>query len=1234
MTQSDPRPGYPGNYYRDLRARADIGVIARALLGDRIASDSEREILVDCPRHESQSGRSLSINVHDGLWHCFGCDVGGDVIQLVEFVRSGEVSKCKKGQTTKSHRDARDWLAEKIGMPLLARLALSAEDIAKLEAEEEERGAVYAALAAVAESYHERLLASPEAMAWIREQYGFDESVIKRFKIGFADDGPATVSAMALKGLDTDVLLATGAFRRDSYGRVWPFFEKRITFPYELAGHVVYMIGRRTPWTEDSEFEQGKYKKLPVYEAKKHPDVSKAIDNTVLYGESVLAARPETVLICEGITDTIAAQVAGLAAISPATVTIKDTDIPRIAAALARAKRVVLVLDNELSGVGGESAIRMAKALDRNGAECVIATLPLREKQTKARADLKGLLGDEVFARFESAKTSERKQVISEALANRPGDLDRAATLVTDSKIDVCEWFRLGGTPEEFQVILDQGRDVLDVEISRIPSDDDPRGRASAITGILDYVRNLPPVLQEQALKQIKQATGITLETLHEQIAQLDQAEERAALVERRSSGAPGEPGGGPYREGIHGLDMMVSDEKGDRVRPLTNFKARIICCIHHDDGVQQTSTYEIRCQVGAESKMVRVAAAEFAPLAWVAEHLGPEAIVFAGSTTKDNARAAIQFLSKGGVQYTRVFTHTGWRRLDDGTYAYLHGAGAIGPNGPVADMKVELPQPLAGMVLPTPPDRTQLPAVVEALSGLLVLGPAQIMFPLVSAALRAVFGDTDFTMFLFGVTGAFKTEVATLLQSFYGTGFNARTLPSNFISTANATETLAFTAKDMVFVVDDFVTGGSRQDIQRQHRDGERLLRGQGNRSGRSRLSADATLRAGRAPRGMALVTGEELPARQSARARSLVIELEEGAVTSAKLTRCQAHAGQGLYALFTVGFICWIAPQYEALKQRLRDRALAVRDLLQRDDRHRRTAAIVGELQSGFELALAYLQEIGAISGEKAAELVKTCTAALASAAEAQGQHQLAAEPASLFMRLLRSAISSGQGHFASRHEPQPPPNAESAGWRVDPMQAGGPLKPLGDRLGWVDGDSLYLEPDAAFKAAQGMASESEGIPISVITLGKRLREHGYLASTEQDRGHMTVRVTIGGKRLSLLHLRLDVFNGLAQPSQSAQTPAGDSQDEESESPRQPLGGPSPAHADQPGEPTAAPPAPAGPIGPIGPADNTALHERGERVIDRGTDNPDDAPSSDRYVIDPDGQGEMFPKPPEWED
>ena len=78
-------------------------------------------------------------------------------------------------------------------------------------------------------------------------------------------------------------------------------------------------------------------------------------------------------------------------------------------------------------------------------------------------------------------------------------------------------------------------------------------------------------------------------------------------------------------------------------------------------------------------------------------------------------------------------------------------------------------------------------------------------------------------------------------------------------------------------------------------------------------------------------------------------------------------------------------------------------------------------------------------------------------------------------------------------------------------------------GARVGWLDGDDLYLEPEAAFAAAQRLARESgDAVPVGSKTLHKRLHEKGLLASTEAGRRKLTVRRTLEGQRRAALHLR----------------------------------------------------------------------------------------------------------------
>jgi hypothetical protein len=87
------------------------------------------------------------------------------------------------------------------------------------------------------------------------------------------------------------------------------------------------------------------------------------------------------------------------------------------------------------------------------------------------------------------------------------------------------------------------------------------------------------------------------------------------------------------------------------------------------------------------------------------------------------------------------------------------------------------------------------------------------------------------------GPTGAGKSELVALMQRAYGRSLDARHLPESWASTANRLERVAHALKDSLFVVDDWLPAD-----ERAQREADRLLRAQGNRSGRGRLPRDAT--------------------------------------------------------------------------------------------------------------------------------------------------------------------------------------------------------------------------------------------------------------------------------------------------------------------------------------------------------------------------------------------------------
>jgi len=87
---------------------------------------------------------------------------------------------------------------------------------------------------------------------------------------------------------------------------------------------------------------------------------------------------------------------------------------------------------------------------------------------------------------------------------------------------------------------------------------------------------------------------------------------------------------------------------------PLTNFVAHIAREWKYDDGIGIARTYEVEAVVRGHKLAVTLPAADFGSLTWVDEKLGGDAIVNAGSGTKDHTRAAIKFLSLGHPCETR----------------------------------------------------------------------------------------------------------------------------------------------------------------------------------------------------------------------------------------------------------------------------------------------------------------------------------------------------------------------------------------------------------------------------------------------------------------------------------------------------------------------------------------------------------------------------------------------------
>jgi hypothetical protein len=586
-------------------------------------------------------------------------------------------------------------------------------------------------------------------------------------------------------------------------------------------------------------------------------------------------------------------------------------------------------------------------------------------------------------------------------------------------------------------------------------------------------------------------------------------AREEAAVV----AGKP--PRGTSYE--LRGTEMVRCervDSAGRKITPLANFNARIVRDLLFDDEDESRRVFGIEAELAGQRFSITVSAPEFGRMNWVLDKLGPQAIVYPGR--QQHARAAIQWLS-GTIRQERIYTHLGWRRHGP-DWLYLQGRGALGAQGLRSEVQVQVPLALEHYQMRPPVDAEERVHAIRASLRMLAVAPDRISFPLLAAVYRAPLGKVNFSVFLTGPSGSFKTALAALCQQHFGEQMDAGSLPAHFDSTANALETLAFAAKDALLVVDDFVPAGGTGDSALQDT-AERLFRGAGNQQGRSRLNGNGRLRASRPPRALLLATGEEVPRGQSLRARMLIVELGSAEVDRARLSECQSAARKGEYAVAMSAFLSWVAEHYDNLQGRLQNRVQELRSRVQSCDSHARLPTALAELQCGWEVWLEFALEAGAIDSVEQGQLLGRGMTALSELAARQIPFQLASNPALQFLALLRAALASGRAHVADRLGKEP---KAASNWGWTRKSTARRWIPRGVCIGWwTDGNDLYLDSSISYQVAQQTAGR-ERLAISEQTLRHRLHTLGLLASIDASRQTLLVRRTLEGCSRHVLHLK----------------------------------------------------------------------------------------------------------------
>lgn len=217
----------PDEIIREIRERA---VILEVISDYVVLKKSGVNYLGLCPFH-SEKTPSFNVNTAKGIYHCFGCGVGGDAISFVMRMEG------------LSFPDAVKFLARKVGVVIPERAVPASEKRLR-----DERECLYE-VHEIAAKFYEDLLRGGVPGAACRnylEKRGVDEETSRLYGLGYAPDSwDALTRFLERKKFPLAEAEKVGLVRSRERGGYYDGFRNRLLFPIrDTHGRVIGFGGR------------------------------------------------------------------------------------------------------------------------------------------------------------------------------------------------------------------------------------------------------------------------------------------------------------------------------------------------------------------------------------------------------------------------------------------------------------------------------------------------------------------------------------------------------------------------------------------------------------------------------------------------------------------------------------------------------------------------------------------------------------------------------------------------------------------------------------------------------------------------------------------------------------------------------------------------------------------------------------------------------------------------------
>lgn len=215
------------NFKEQVRAQADIVRV----VSDYVPLKKKGGRYWGCCPFHGEKTPSFTVDEGKGLFHCFGCGVGGDVFTFIMKIEN------------RSFPEAVKFLAGKLNIPIPEREKNPAEIAREMQAKE-----IYAANELAARFFQSCLVNTEYGKTGVEylADRGITREIIDGFALGMAPpDYNKLHLALEHKGISEDTILKAGLANKRDSGGIYDRFRGRIMIPIrDVRGRVVGFTGR------------------------------------------------------------------------------------------------------------------------------------------------------------------------------------------------------------------------------------------------------------------------------------------------------------------------------------------------------------------------------------------------------------------------------------------------------------------------------------------------------------------------------------------------------------------------------------------------------------------------------------------------------------------------------------------------------------------------------------------------------------------------------------------------------------------------------------------------------------------------------------------------------------------------------------------------------------------------------------------------------------------------------